>query len=126
TWSPRLPASSPPSVLYLLFRSPRVAGRPNTLLSHDLLGAPLGAHWLAGAGPASQQGAVFLSVFVLLAALCWLSVRLARRAAPAPQAAPQPALTRVLPYLTVAIAAFTPLAAAIYLVTSTAWSLAER
>ena len=32
----------------------------------------------------------------------------------------------VLPYLTVVIAAFAPLAAAIYLVTSTAWSLAER
>jgi YidC/Oxa1 family membrane protein insertase len=112
------------SVLYLLFRSSRVAGQPNTLLSHDLLGVPLGTHWLAGAGPASPQGAVFLGVFVVLAAICWLSVRLARRAALQP--GPQPALARVLPYLTVAIAAFTPLAAGVYLVTSTAWSVAER
>jgi YidC/Oxa1 family membrane protein insertase len=123
------------SLLYLLFRSSRVGGVPNTLLSHDLLGVPLGAHWLAGTGPVSPQGAVFLGVFALLAALAWLSVRLARRMAP--QAAPAPAagvaaagqpgvLVRVLPYLTVVIAAFVPLAAAIYLVTSTAWSLAER
>jgi YidC/Oxa1 family membrane protein insertase len=131
------------SLLYLLFRSSRVGGAPNTLLSHDLLGVPLGAHWLAGAGPASPQGAVFLGVFALLAALGWLSVRLARRMAPHAAAgaaagvaagaaagaavAGQPGvLARVLPYLTVVIAAFTPLAAAIYLFTSTAWSLAER
>jgi YidC/Oxa1 family membrane protein insertase len=118
------------SVLYLLFRSPRVGGKANTLLSHDLLGAPLGSHWLAGAGPASPQGAVFLGVLALLAALCWLAARLARRAAPpaadAAAAARAGLLARALPYLTVVIAAFAPLAAAIYLVTSTAWSLAER
>jgi YidC/Oxa1 family membrane protein insertase len=117
-------------VLYLLFRSPQVGGQPNTLLSHDFLGVPLGTHWLAGAGPASLQGIVFLGVFALLAALCWLSARLARRALPAPaprQPAPRPGLlATALPYLTVAIAAFAPLAAAIYLLTSTAWSLAER
>ena len=66
------------SVMYLLFRSPQVGGKPNTLLSHDLLGVPLGMHWLGGAGPASLQGAVFLGVFALLAALCWLSARLGR------------------------------------------------
>jgi hypothetical protein len=35
-------------------------------------------------------------------------------------------LVRVLPYLTVVIAAFAPLAAGVYLLTSLAWSLAER
>jgi len=35
-------------------------------------------------------------------------------------------LTHVLPYLTVVIAAFAPLAAVIYLITSTAWSAGER
>jgi YidC/Oxa1 family membrane protein insertase len=35
-------------------------------------------------------------------------------------------LTKSLPYLTVVIAAFAPLAAAIYLLTTTAWTLAER
>jgi YidC/Oxa1 family membrane protein insertase len=175
------------SVVYILFRSPQVAGKPNTLLSHDLLGVPLGMHWLSGAGAASLQGLVFLGVFAVLAALVWLSARLSRlmtaaqaATAPAPVAprkgggsakrapgqgtsggvggsgkrapgqgtsgraggsgkpagpsgpgAAVPAgtpgwLVRVLPYLTVAFAAFVPLAAAVYLVTSVAWSLGER
>ena len=120
------------SVMYLLFRSPQVGGKPNTLLSHDLLGVPLGMHWLGGVGPASLQGAVFLGVFALLAALCWLSARLGRlmtAQASGAQAAPagtRGLLVRALPYLTVVIAAFAPLAAGIYLLTSLAWSLAER
>ena len=128
------------SVMYLLFRSPRVAGKPNTLLSHNLFGVPLGTHWLSGAGLLSTPGLVFLGVFALLAGLCWLSARLGRlmtAQAAGSQAAATPAATpagtggsglliKVLPYLTVVIAAFVPLAAGIYLFTSLAWSLAER
>ena len=122
------------SVMYLLFRSPQVGGQANTLLSHDLFGVPLGMHWLSGVGPVSAQGAVFLGVFALLAGLCWLSARFGRlMTARATGAQPAPAgagtaglLVRVLPYLTVVIAAFAPLAAGIYLLTSLAWSLAER
>ena len=162
------------SVMYLLFRSATVDGAQNKLLSMSLFGVPLGGHWLSGAGLLSAHDALFLAVFALLAVLCWLSARLARRAIPAvapsapavtpagrvsqsrdgtrhaangrkapsagPAAAParpDPAealanskaaalLTKVLPYLTVVIAAFAPLAAAIYLVTSVAWTLAER
>jgi YidC/Oxa1 family membrane protein insertase len=122
------------SVMYLLFRSPTVGGTANTLLTRDLLGVPLGAHWLSGAGPFSAQGAVFLGLFALLAGLCWLSARLGRlMTARATGAQPAPAgtggpglLVMVLPYLTVVIAAFAPLAAGIYLLTSLAWSLAER
>ena len=120
------------SVMYLLFRSPVVGGTPNTLLTRDLLRVPLGAHWLGAVGPVSAQGAVFLGVFALLAALCWLSARLSRvLTAQAGATAAVPAggaglLLKALPYLTVVIAAFAPLAAGIYLVTSLAWSLAER
>jgi YidC/Oxa1 family membrane protein insertase len=140
------------SVVYLLFRSPRIAGAPNALLSHGLFGAPLGSHWLGGAGPLSAQGAVFAGLFLLLAGIGWLSARLARRigapatnpgapaAGPASTRAPAPAgsppggaaasvpaaLARVLSYLTVAVAAFVPLAAGLYLLTTTAWTLAER
>ena len=125
------------SVMYLLFRSPTVGGTANTLLTHDLFGVPLGAHWLSGAGPlglASAQGVVFVGLFALLAGLCWLSARLGRLMtaqatgiAPAPGAAGRPGLlVRALPYLTVVIAAFAPLAAGIYLLTTLAWSLAER
>src|SRR5262245_9703928 len=174
------------SVVYLLFRSPRIAGAPNTLLTHGLFGAPLGSHWLGGAGPLSAQGVVFAGLFLLLAGAGWLSARIARRisapatspgapptspgtpadgprtpattpgapgtpaAGPASTRAPAPAgsppagsppagsppagaaasvpaaLARVLPYLTVAVAAFVPLAAGLYLLTTTAWTLAER
>ena len=44
------------SVLYLLFRSPTVGGAPNRLLSRNLLGVPLGSHWLSGAGILSLHG----------------------------------------------------------------------
>jgi len=153
------------SVMYLLFRSPQVGGKTNTLLTRDLFGVPLGTHWLSGPGILSAQGAVFLGVFALLAGQCWLSARLARRWTPIPAATPAPALAlakapsvkraptrtktapagtktlsaraqppqvpggaliKVLPYLTVVIAAFAPLAAGLYLITSTVWSLAER
>ena len=116
------------SVIYLLFRSTQIGGKPNTLLTRDLFGVPLGSHWLDGAGPVSMHGLVFLGVFVLLAALCWLSVRLGQlmMAQPAGPTPPGAALVRVLPYLTVVIAAFVPLAAGIYLIVSTGWALAER
>ena len=68
------------SVLSLLFRSARVGGAPNTLLTHRLFGAPLASYWLGGAGPFSAQGAVFAGLFMLLAAVGWLSARMARRA----------------------------------------------
>ena len=128
------------SVMYLLFRSATVGGAQNQLLSDGLFGVPLGAHWLSGAGLLSVHDALFLAVFAVLAAVCWLSARLARQAAPAapvpagPAAVPAgPAdgkaaglLARVLPYVTVVIAAFAPLAAAIYLLTTVAWTFAER
>ncbi|MGH3167945.1 MAG: YidC/Oxa1 family membrane protein insertase [Trebonia sp.] len=120
------------SVLYLLFRATTVAGGPNTLLAHDFLGDSLGSRWLSAAGAFSIHGAVFLGVFAVLAAVCWFSARLAQRmgttsltAAPAGSGAVG-VLSKVLPYITVVIAAFAPLAAAIYLTTSAAWAVGER
>jgi len=116
------------SVLYRLLESRLVAGQPNALLSAKLLSAPLGSHWLTGAGVASLHGLVFLGLFALLAAACFAAARAARTGAgsPATGQGPMAALTKVLPYLTVVIAAFAPLAAGLYLVTSTAWTAAER
>jgi YidC/Oxa1 family membrane protein insertase len=133
------------SVLSLLFRSRNVGGAPNTLLTHHLFGAPLAGYWLGGAGPFSAQGAVFAGLFVLLAGIGWVSARVARHASDmlavtspaatagtaastgtAAAAGAQAALIRALPFATVAIAAFVPLAAGLYLATSTAWTLAER
>jgi YidC/Oxa1 family membrane protein insertase len=120
------------SVMYLLFRSSTVGGTANTLLTHGLFGVPLGAHWLSGTGPlalAGAHGVVFVGLFALLAGLCWLSARLGRlmtaQATGATAGSPG-LLVRALPYVTVVIAAFAPLAAGIYLLTTLAWSLAER
>ena len=154
------------AVMYRLFRLGTIGGQPNALLSHGLLGAPLGSHWLSGPGPLSGQGIVYLGLFVLLAVVTWVATRISRNAA-ARQAeqAPAPArsgrsaqsgtarhgttrhgttrpgaaepgtaqprgaigmLLRVIPYTTVAIAAVVPLAAGLYLLTTTAWAAAER
>ena len=113
------------SVMYLLFRSPTVDGRPNGLLAHELFGAPLGSHWLSDAGLLSGQGAVVLAVFAILAVIGWLHSRLVPVAGAAAGAAGS-ALTRLAPYITVVMAAFVPLAAGLYLITTTAWTLAER
>lgn len=124
------------TVMYLLFRSPAVDGHPNLLLAHDLFGTPLGSHWLGGAGPFSTQGAVFAVIFALLALTGWLQARMLASTSPpavgnasrqaALQAGAVTAAARLMPYLTVAMAAFVPLAAGLYLVTTTAWTLAER
>jgi YidC/Oxa1 family membrane protein insertase len=122
------------SVVYRLFLSRTVGGRPNGLLSRNLFGTPLGSHLLSGAGLISGHGLVFLGLLALLALVAALSARAARTAqAPAgtEPAAGQPAgaagaLIRLLPYTTVLIAAFVPLAAGLYLLTSTAWAAAER
>jgi YidC/Oxa1 family membrane protein insertase len=126
------------SVMYRLFRSGTIGGLPNTLLSHGLFGAPLGSHWLSGPGPLSVQGIVYLGLFALLAVVTWAAARVSRNAA-ARQAAQEPApgqpaqpggaagtLLRVIPYATVAIAAVVPLAAGLYLLTTTAWAATER
>jgi YidC/Oxa1 family membrane protein insertase len=140
------------SVMYLLFRSTSIGGAPNALLARYLFGVRLASHWLSGAGPLSTQGAVFAALFLLLAAIGALAVRASRHLVPpaetvpgatapagrqpptagAPGAAgPQPAgvpswVTNLLPYLTAVFAAFLPLAAGLYLLTTTAWTLLER
>jgi YidC/Oxa1 family membrane protein insertase len=131
------------TVVYRLFLSGTVGGSPNVLLHQHLFSASLGSHWLAGAGPWSGQGLVFAAVFALLTLVAWLSTRAARRwavSAPAQQPGPPgqqqgaPAqqqgavgfLMRILPFATVAFAALVPLAAGLYLLTTTAWAAAER
>ncbi len=133
------------SVMYRLFLSSSVSGAPNTLLRHSLLSASLGSHWLGGAGPFSTQGLVFAALFALLAGAGVLALRAARRATPpASPASPghpaMPASTaspgassgalalagRVVPFAPVLMAAVVPLAAGLYLLTTTAWTLAER
>ena len=116
------------SVMYLVFRSPVIGGTHNALLGHDLFGASLGSYWLSGAGPFSAQGAVFAGLFLLLAGIGWVTARKTRGlTAPAAGAGAAPtALTKVIPYITVAFAAILPLASGLYLATNSAWTLVER
>jgi len=135
--------------MYRLFLSAQVGGHANDLLRQHLLGVPLGQHWLGGA-ILSAHGLVFACLFALIALVGWASARLARRFAPPPPpaAASQPPggarasarpgpdttpgagaaglITKVAPYATVVVAMFIPLAAGIYLLTTTTWTVAER
>lgn len=104
------------TVMYRLFTTPVIGGEPNSLLGATLLGTPLGAHGLAG-GPL---------VFVIaagLAVVAWFSVRQNRQAA---ADVPGGKLIRLLPYGTVLATLVLPQAAGIYLLTTTAWTAAER
>ncbi|MDT7798010.1 MAG: YidC/Oxa1 family rane protein insertase [Actinomycetota bacterium] len=107
-------------VMYRVFTTPTVGGEPNSLLGATLFGTPLGAHGLAGSP----------LVFVIaagLAVVAWFSVRWQDRQREAGAAdVPGGKLLRLLPYGTVLATLVVPQAAGIYLLTTTAWSAAER
>lgn len=131
-------------LLYRLFSSASVGGERNGLLAHELFGAPLGGRWadaLADGGLFGPAGLVYLVLFVLVAAVATFTYRRARRTAartPVPAGAPAGggeqlpglgAVGKVMPFLsflTLATVAVVPLAAALYVVTSTTWSALER
>jgi YidC/Oxa1 family membrane protein insertase len=96
-------------IMYRLFTSSTVDGAPNGLLSQSLLGVHLGTHFLTAPG-----APVFWLVFALLAAIAWYAGRRSH------------GFVRALPFATVLVAAYVPLAAGVYLVTSTLWTAIER
>ncbi|MGC5377976.1 YidC/Oxa1 family membrane protein insertase [Micromonospora sp. DT68] len=119
-------------VLYRLFTTSEGG---TGLLDERLAGVPLGHHLSDGlTGAAVPLFAVLLAVLVVLA---WWSSRRARRASAAvgtvagtptegPGAATLGRLLPLLPFATVLVALVLPLAAVIYLVTTTAWSALEQ
>ncbi|GAA1633017.1 YidC/Oxa1 family membrane protein insertase [Catellatospora bangladeshensis] len=116
-------------LLYHLFVSPEVAGRPNTLLDSTLAGVPLSVHLFAPAGGTASHLLVFGGLVAVLAAVAWGTSRRAVRLAALQEQPPTgllAALPRVLPYFILISAAVLPLAALLYLATSTAWTLAEN
>ena len=123
-------------VLYHLFSSTSIGGERNGLLGHRLFDAPLGDHWadaLAGGGPVGGAGLVYLALFTVVAVVATFNYLRARRM-PLPVTGGQEvpgagALTRVMPFMsffTLVTVAVVPLAAALYVVTSTTWSAVER
>ncbi|MBQ0901753.1 YidC/Oxa1 family membrane protein insertase [Micromonospora sp. U21] len=119
-------------VLYRLFTTSEGG---TGLLQERLAGVPLGHH--LGDGLTGAAGPLFALLLAALLLLAWWSSRRARRASAAvgtvagtptegPGAATLGRLLPLLPFTTVLVALVLPLAAVIYLVTTTAWSALEQ
>ncbi|MGW7076508.1 YidC/Oxa1 family membrane protein insertase [Streptomyces sp. NPDC054866] len=132
-------------LLYHLFSSSSIGGEANALLGHKLFDAPLGGRWadaLGDGGVFGAQGLVYLALFAIVAAVATFNFRRTKQqmaaAAPAtggadaqqmPGMGAMSAMTKVMPFMsfmTLFTVAFVPLAAALYVVTSTTWSAVER
>jgi YidC/Oxa1 family membrane protein insertase len=127
-------------LLYHLFSSAEIGGESNGLLGHSLLDAPLADRWtdaLAHGGLLGGAGLVYLALFVTVAAVATFNYRRTKQQMAAASAAPavgeqlpgMGAMTKVMPlmsFLTLATVAVVPLAAALYVVTSTTWAAVER
>ncbi|MFD3583411.1 YidC/Oxa1 family membrane protein insertase [Streptomyces sp. NPDC058683] len=125
-------------LLYHLFSSSTIGGHDNSLLNHSLLGAPLGGRGADVLGNGSGgAGLVYLGLFVLVAAVATFTFLRTRRTTAGAVASGVEgeqvpglgAVTKVTPYLsyfTLFTVAVVPLAAALYVVTSTTWSAVER
>lgn len=108
-------------MLYGLFLTTEIGGRPNELLTDTLAGVPLGSHLLDAAA------ATHLAVFGVLLALLALVAYVSRRTMPPiGTEAPGAGVIRLLPFGTLLVAAVVPLAAGLYLLTTTAWTVTER
>jgi YidC/Oxa1 family membrane protein insertase len=129
-------------LLYHLFSSSTIGGESNELLTHQLLAAPLGDRWvdaLAGGGVFGEAGLVYVGLFVLVAAVAAFNYRRTKIMMAANPVVPvgdgeqqvpgMGAITKVMPFMsffTLLTVAVVPLAAALYVVTSTTWSAVER
>lgn len=113
------------SLVYALFLHPTIGGEPNTLLTAQLGPATLGSSLFTTGWPGVL---VFIAILAAMSVVAWFSRRAALRLAlPGTDAtALLPRILSWLPFLSVVFAAFVPLAAALYLATTTAWTLAER
>ncbi|MEU5089655.1 membrane protein insertase YidC [Streptomyces sp. NPDC021356] len=134
-------------LLYHLFSSTSIGGDANGLLTHRLLAAPLGGRWsdaLAGGGAFGPAGLVYVGLFAVVAVVATFNFLRARRTAAGTggavgggagvaggeeQVPGLAAVGKVMPFMsfaTLVTVAVVPLAAALYVVTSTAWSAVER
>jgi YidC/Oxa1 family membrane protein insertase len=137
------------STMYGLFILTSINGHANALLAAHLFTVPLATSFVqfveagAAAGALMPGLAVFLVLLLVMAGIAYLSRRTALTqagVAALPGTAGRPAsadaataiqrrVTAALswaPFITVAFAGFVPLAAALYLAVTTAWTLVER
>ncbi|MFE1314909.1 YidC/Oxa1 family membrane protein insertase [Streptomyces sp. NPDC058755] len=129
-------------LLYQLFSNTSIGGEANALLSHSLFAAPLGGRWadaLSGGGVFGAAGIVYLALFALVAAVAAFNYRrtklmmaknpVAVTAGEGEQVPGLGAVNKLMPFMsffTLVTVAVVPLAAALYVVTSTTWSAVER
>ncbi|MBT3151018.1 membrane protein insertase YidC [Streptomyces sp. CHD11] len=129
-------------LLYHLFSSTTVGGRANELLGHRLSDAPLGGRWadaLGDGGAFGGAGLVYVVLFAVVTVVAWFSFRLSRRMTAAgaalsgaeegQQVPGLAAVSKAMPFMsffTLVTVAVMPLAAALYVVTSTTWGVVER
>jgi len=128
-------------LLYHLFSSSTIGGEANALLGHKLFAAPLGGRWadaLGDGGVFGAQGLVYLALFAVVAAVAAFNYRRTKRmmATSAPVAVAEgeqvpglASVNKLMPFMsffTLFTVAVVPLAAALYVVTSTTWSAVER
>lgn len=124
------------SLVYALFTHASIGGTANALLEATLVGIPLGHSLVV---TLTSPLWVHAWVVVLLLAVLAVVVELSRRAnlrwnplptpepgAQVPGAEATAAIARFAPFITVVFAAIAPLAAALYVVTSAAWTAGER
>jgi len=128
-------------LLYHLFSNTTIGGRANELLSHELFAAPLGGRWadaLGDGGAFGGAGLVYVCLFAFVVVVATFNYRRTKRMMAANPVMPVAdgqavpgvgAVSRLMPFMsffTLFTVAVVPLAAALYVVTSSTWAAAER
>jgi YidC/Oxa1 family membrane protein insertase len=129
-------------LMYHLFSNKQIGGEQNELLGHSLFAAPLGERWvhaLSDGGMFGGAGLVYVVLFAIVAGVATFNFKRMKRMMvtnPAIPAGPEGqqvpglgAMTKYMPlmsFATLFTVAVVPLAAALYVVTSTTWTAAER
>jgi YidC/Oxa1 family membrane protein insertase len=116
-------------ILYAVFLHPVLAGHTNILLTQTLWGVPLGESLFGASSAGTAPDPVSLVVFGGLLLVIAVVGEITRRSVrPEVGAAPPPAarLLALLPFASVAVAAFVPLAAGLYLAVTVTWTLLQR
>ncbi|MEU6801198.1 YidC/Oxa1 family membrane protein insertase [Streptomyces neyagawaensis] len=133
-------------LLYHLFSNKEIGGETNELLTHRLFAAPLGdrfADALGAGGLLGPQGLVYVGLFLIVTGVAVFNFRRTKRMMAAGTAGmpaagddqvpglatSMGAVSKIMPFMsffTLLTVAVVPLAAALYVVTSTTWSAIER
>ncbi|MBN1173681.1 MAG: hypothetical protein JXA67_16035 [Micromonosporaceae bacterium] len=108
-------------VWYGVFTTSQIAGHPNGVLSHQLLGSDLSAHLLGG-GHLLAFAPLVIALATLAAFTSWRMKRVALATGnPAPGG-----VFALLPFASVLGVLVLPLAAVVYLVTTQTWTAVEN